>query len=189
MIPWKTTTFAQGGQPRSSEHPARPARPGELGEAELARRDAESMSDDGPNGVEVIAGDRVLRVWLGPPPSVDGGERSEAAPPVEKDAMGAALVANRGYVRFALQPDDCPGKETAGIAALLVKSSINPRIHRNSHRLVILYNYSPGIEFIDGGFVRIIFAVFPRGLIPWSRFATAMLKVAIGIPGGTGMTG
>ena len=69
----------------------------------------------------------------------------------------------------------------------LVKSSINPRIRRNSHVLVILYNSRTGIEFIDGRFVRIIFAVFPRGLIPCR--GSRPRKVAIGIPGGTGMTG
>ena len=58
------------------------------------------------------------------------------------------------------------GAEDRGIAAPLVKSSINPRIRRNSNGLVILYNSHIGIEFIDGRFVRIIFAVLPRGLIP-----------------------
>ena len=129
------------------------------------------MSGDCLNGVEVIAGDRVLGVWLGPPPSVDGGERSEAAPSVEEDAMGV-LVANRGYVRFAPQPGDCP-RERKGQAAPLVKSTINPRIRRNSNGRVILYNSRTGIELIDGGFVRIAFAVFPRRLTPRSRFATA----------------
>ena len=56
-----------------------------------------------------------------------------------------------------------PMKERTGIAAPLVKSSINPRIRRNLNGLFTLYNSRTGIEFIDRGFVRIIFAVSPAG--------------------------
>jgi hypothetical protein len=42
----------------------------------------------------------------------------------------------------------------------LVKSRINRRIRRNCNGIFISYNYSRGIEFIDGGFVRIISCAF-----------------------------
>ncbi|MFI5459261.1 MAG: hypothetical protein ACHRXM_27875, partial [Isosphaerales bacterium] len=45
-----------------------------------------------------------------------------------------------------------------GLFFPLVKSRINARIRRNSNRLFILYNDHSFIEF---GFVRLIFAVFP----------------------------
>ena len=50
------------------------------------------------------------------------------------------------------------GKERTGIASPLVKSSINPRIRRNSNGIFILDNDHSMVVF---GFVRITFAVFP----------------------------
>ena len=59
------------------------------------------------------------------------------------------------------------------MAAPLVKSSFNPRICRNCNVFVILYKSRTAWNSSKVGFVRIIFAVFPRRLIPWPRFATA----------------
>jgi len=58
-----------------------------------------------------------------------------------------------------------------------VKCHINARIHRNSNRTFILYDDRIVVEF---GFVRIILAISPRGLVSSPPFGTADLACPMG---------